>query len=82
MPMILEMDNKGGVDWTNNWSVGGRTRHMDTKQMWLRELKAEGILICKWLKGEDNEADIETKNVEGPTFERHGLKLASDEKIG
>lgn len=81
-PMILEMDNKGGVDWTNNWSVGGRTRHMDTKQMWLRELKADGTLICRWLKGEDNESDILTKNVEGPAFDRHGLKLASDEKIG
>ena len=29
LPMILEMDNKGAVDLANNWSVGGRTRHVD-----------------------------------------------------
>jgi hypothetical protein len=29
-PMILEIDNKGAVDLTDNWSVGGRTR--DTRQ--------------------------------------------------
>jgi len=29
LPMILEMDNMGAVDLANNWSVGGRTRHVD-----------------------------------------------------
>ncbi len=29
LPMILEMDNKGTVDLVNNWSIGGRTRHVD-----------------------------------------------------
>ncbi len=29
LPMILEMDNKGAVDLANNWSIGGRTRHVD-----------------------------------------------------
>ena len=27
-PMFLEVDNKGIVDLINNWSVGGRTRHV------------------------------------------------------
>ena len=26
-PMILEMDNKGAVDLSKNWSVSGRTHH-------------------------------------------------------
>jgi len=29
LPMIIEMDNMGAVDLANNWSVGGRTRHVD-----------------------------------------------------
>ena len=29
LPMLLEMDNKGAVYLANNWSVGGRTRHVD-----------------------------------------------------
>ena len=28
LPMRLEIDNKGTVDLINNWSVGGRTRHV------------------------------------------------------
>jgi hypothetical protein len=82
LPMLLEVDNKGAVDWTNNWSTGGRTRHMDTKHTWLRELKEEGTLIIKWIPGKDNETDILTKNVDGPLFERHGSNWVSDAKIG
>jgi len=27
--MILEVDNKGANDLAHNWSIGGRTRHVD-----------------------------------------------------
>jgi hypothetical protein len=50
-PMILEIDNKGAVDLTNNWSVGGRTRHIDTRYYFLRELKEQGIIKTVWLSG-------------------------------
>jgi len=39
-PMILEVDNKGAKDLAHNWSIGGRTRHVDLKYHFLRELKA------------------------------------------
>jgi hypothetical protein len=39
LPMILEVDNKGAVDLVNNYSVGGRTRHVETRQYFLRQLK-------------------------------------------
>jgi hypothetical protein len=29
LPMTPKMDNKGAVDFANNWSFGGRTRHVD-----------------------------------------------------
>jgi hypothetical protein len=32
LPMALEIDNKGAVDLANNWSIGGRTRHVDARQ--------------------------------------------------
>jgi hypothetical protein len=37
-PMILEIDNKRAVDIANNWSVGGRTRRINTRFYFLREL--------------------------------------------
>eukprot|EP00957_Ditylum_brightwellii_P076844 5840712-Ditylum_brightwellii.AAC.1 len=29
MPMILYLDNEGDKDFVNNWSIGGRTRHIE-----------------------------------------------------
>jgi hypothetical protein len=28
-PILFNVDNKGAVDLINNWSCGGRTRHME-----------------------------------------------------
>ena len=28
LPMILKVDNSGAVDLANNWTAGGRTRHI------------------------------------------------------
>ena len=42
--MILEVDNKGAVDLANNWNVGGRTRHIDVRYWFLRELKEKSIV--------------------------------------
>ena len=39
-PMKLYVDkNTDAVDIAHNWSVGGRTRHIEVKQYFLRELK-------------------------------------------
>jgi hypothetical protein len=34
-PAILQFDNKGAVDLANNWSIGGRTRHIEVRQYFL-----------------------------------------------
>jgi hypothetical protein len=70
-PMILEMDNKGAVDLTHSWSSTGRTRHIANKLAFLRELKEEGIIECRWISNEDMSSDIFTKNVGGADFQKH-----------
>ena len=70
-PMILQIDNKGAVDLSNNWSAGGRTRHIDVKHYFLREMKEEGIIKLEWIPTDTNETDIFTKNCDGATFDRH-----------
>ena len=34
--MLLEMDNKGAYDLANNWSVGGRTCHIESKHFFYK----------------------------------------------
>jgi hypothetical protein len=71
LPMVLEMDNKGAVDLVNSWGSTGRTRHISTKIMFLRELKEEGLISVKWLSSEFMSSDIFTKNVGGADFRKH-----------
>lgn len=81
LPMILYVDNKGAVDLANNWSVGGRTRHMDVKQNYLRELKEAGFLIVKWKSGDELTPDIGTKNTQGAIFEYLSDRLVKGGKL-
>ncbi len=75
LPMTLRMDNKGGVDIFNNWSIAGNTRAVSVRFAYIRELKEAGILQIKWIKSEENGADLYTKNLDGPTFHKHADKL-------
>jgi len=69
--MTLSMDNKGGVDIFNNWSIAGNTRAVSVRFAYICELKEASILEIKWIPGPENSADIFTKNVDGPTYEKH-----------
>jgi hypothetical protein len=64
--MILEMDDKGAL--VNSLSVGGRTQCINVKQCFLQVLKEAKVLVVKWMSGSKNEADIFTKNFDGPLF--------------
>jgi len=75
LPMTLYVDNKGAKDLCDNWSVGGRTRHVEVKQYFLRELKESGFINVVWQSGEDMTSDLFTKNLHGPLFERHASKF-------
>ena len=79
-PMILNVDNKGAKDLRDNWSVGGRTRHVEVKQMFLRELKESKVIDTNWIPGEEMRSDIYTKNLAGPLFEKHGSKFVGKDE--
>ena len=79
-PMVLEVDDKGAVDVCNNWTVGGRTRHVEVKQYFLRELKESGILKIQWRSGEEMTSNLFTKNLGGPLFEKHASEFVGKDK--
>jgi hypothetical protein len=80
LPMILEVDNKGAVDLVNNYSVGGRTRHVETRQYFLRQLKEENIIKVIWTPGELNSSNLYTKNLARADFEKHMKAYVGDDK--
>ena len=69
-PMEIEIDNSGAIVLANNWSARGRTEHVQTRMIFLRDLKEEGILKMVWKKGINNKVDMFTKNLAGPDFSK------------
>jgi hypothetical protein len=81
-PMKLSIDNKGAVDYANNWSNSGRMRHISIKLSFLRELKEEGLIDVAWCGTEHMPADLFTKNLGGPLFKKHTAIFCGDDDYG
>jgi len=62
-PAIMLEDNTGAIFLVRNQQVGPRTKHIDVRHHFIRELHEDGSLMVKYTESEDNEADMMTKNV-------------------
>jgi hypothetical protein len=80
LPMLLVVDNKGAVDLVNNFRVGGRTRHIETRQYYLRELKEQGVISVIWKAGSENSSDMYTKNLGRREFEKHAEEYVGNDE--
>ena len=78
LPMMLRMDNTGAIYLANNQSTGPRTKHIDIRVHYVRDLISEGIIKTKFVKSEDNTADIFTKNTNEFIFVNHTDKIIED----
>jgi len=68
---VKEDDRMVKMNVINNFSVGGRTRHMDTRQYYLRELKEKNIMVVKGKAGAENSSDMFTKKLPKKEFSKH-----------
>jgi hypothetical protein len=72
---IIYEDNLGAIFLTKNQQVSQRTKHIDTRQHFLRELVAKKLLEVKFIKSENNTSDITTKNIPGALHEKHTTNI-------
>ena len=77
MPMILAVDNKGAKDLMDGWSVCGRTRQINVRYFFLRELKEKGIAKVEWMQSKNNHSDLFTKNLNSEMFRKHSRVFVS-----
>jgi hypothetical protein len=77
-PIELNVDNQEAIFLANNAS-SSRTRHIDTRYHYVRELAEETNPIVKivYRRTEDNKADIHTKNVAEKTMDN----LTKDQSV-
>ena len=71
-PMKVMVDNIGAIHMANNASSGTRTKHVDTRRHFVRELISgeEKIMEVEYVRSEENESDTLTKNTSNDTFWR------------
>ena len=70
MPGIIFEDNEGAIFLAKNQQVGMRTKHIDVKYHFIRDLVSDGYLDLRYVRSEENYADLMTKNVSNEIFER------------
>ena len=78
LPVIVKVDNIGAIFMTGNSTSSSRTRHIDTRHCYVKDLQNEGLIKVEFVRSEDNVSDIATKNVTGEVQEIHLNKFLSD----
>lgn len=71
LPVDVFIDNVGAIYLFENAGSSNRTRHIDARTQFVRDLQDQELLKVKFVKSEDNPADVATKNVNGDTFDKH-----------
>jgi hypothetical protein len=78
LPIEIKVDNVGAIYLANNYTTGQRTKHIDVRVHFFRQYIEEGILKIVFVRSEDNDADIMTKNTTEEIFEKQSEKLVGD----
>jgi hypothetical protein len=78
-PILIYMDNTGAISLSTEARNHIRSKHIDVRYLFIREHIEEGTFLLKWVPSHMNTADIFTKALARPLFEKHlpGLRLAS-----
>jgi hypothetical protein len=74
-PTTVHVDNVGCIFLAKNKTSGERTKHIDMKYHFIQEQVENGLVEIKFVRSEDNVADIFTKNLGGEKFNFHSQKL-------
>ena len=77
-PIPIFVDNIGAIFIATNYSVKGRTKHIDLRFHFVRQLVSDEIVVIRFVRSADNVADIFTKNTSAATFCRHRCHFVDD----
>ena len=78
LPITVLVDNVGAMWLANNCTIRFRTKHIDIRTSFVKEYQEHEKIIIKFVKSEENEADIFTKNSTNVIFHNHQKKLVWD----
>ena len=77
LPIIVRVDNVGAIYLANNAVSGPRMKHVDIRYHFVRDLIEEGTIEISFVKSEENDSDVFTKNLGEELFKKHINKYMS-----
>jgi len=69
------VDNISAIHLAEGHTDHSRTKHIDIRHHFVRDMINEGVLKVEWISGENMVADILTKPLDFVTHERHASRL-------
>ena len=70
----VETDSTAAIGMGSRMGVG-KTRHIQVRWLWIQDAIRDKVVRLRKVKGTDNEADMGTKDLDGPTHQRLLQKL-------
>ena len=77
LPIIVNEDNKGAIYISKTPTAQKRTRHIDIRYHFIRDHQDAGLIKVVECPTIDMEADMLTKNLPRPEFERQRNRVMS-----
>ena len=63
LPVVVRVDNNAAIFMSKNVTTTSRTKHVDVRTKFVRELQQSGVISIKFVRSEDNISDILAKNL-------------------
>ena len=79
LPIIVRVDNIGAIFMGENRSTTSRTKHVDIRTRYVNDYVDDGFIKIIFVRSEENDADIFTKNTSGEIQKRHADKMVGRE---
>ena len=76
-PTIIHQDNKGSIALAENPTAHSRTKHIDIRYHFVRQVNQRGEVKFVWLPTNSQVADILTKALKGANFQRNAAVLVN-----
>jgi hypothetical protein len=81
LPIVIKVDNVGAIYLSNNYTTSQRTKHIDIRTHFVRQYIEDGIIKIEFVRSENNDADIFTKNTTEEIFIKQSEKIVEEIKF-
>ena len=75
LPIVVQVDNLGAIFMSKNVLVSQRTKHVDIQYRFVQEFVFDEFIKVIFVKTENNDSDIFTKNLGEALHEYHSSKM-------